>query len=438
MAHQPLSRPDPVQNPEVDEPLFALEHGPENSDVASVASKLAEHAGTADSAELALDLVLNEIVEQARLATTATGAAIALLRDEEMVCRASSGSSAPDLGVRLSTRSGLSGACLRSGHMQRCDDTQTDGRVNAAALAKLDVRSILIVPILNSEKMAGIFEIFSPRPSAFGDREVLTLEALSRRIVRNLETVLAPPEAPAVPAAVTPLELVAIENDVEVPVPVVLPEVFQIKPPARDYWTTVLTAVVIGLALLLGWMVGYAGWRKATASKVGVAQPVADSRAPSNDGAAPPSPPVKAAAKKSDKNSTTTVAPGGLVVYENGKVIFEMPPGETAASRVKLAGGSSGSAPVRLAPEVAETYLLRRVEAVYPAEAQSSQAVGPVTLEIRVDETGAVVQATVVSGDSSLASAAITAVRQWKYQPYAPEGAAMKFSTRATVNFSAK
>src|SRR5260221_7058896 len=98
MAHQPLSRPDPFQDSEGDEPLFSLEHSPTNSDVTSVASKLAEHVGGENSTDLALDLVLNEIVEQARLATTATGAAIALLRDDEMVCRATSGASAPDLG----------------------------------------------------------------------------------------------------------------------------------------------------------------------------------------------------------------------------------------------------------------------------------------------------------------------------------------------------
>jgi hypothetical protein len=50
------------------------------------------------SAGLALDVVLNEIVEQACAVTSATGAAIILERDGEMVCRASSGVTAPELG----------------------------------------------------------------------------------------------------------------------------------------------------------------------------------------------------------------------------------------------------------------------------------------------------------------------------------------------------
>src|SRR2546430_8945880 len=59
--------------------------------LAELAATLASHGGGTHSADLALDLMLNEIVEQARLATTATGAAIALVRGDEMVCRATTG-----------------------------------------------------------------------------------------------------------------------------------------------------------------------------------------------------------------------------------------------------------------------------------------------------------------------------------------------------------
>src|SRR4030081_4122885 len=50
------------------------------------------------SADLALEIVLNEIADQACLATGATGAAIMLRVKSEMVCRASSGNTAPPLG----------------------------------------------------------------------------------------------------------------------------------------------------------------------------------------------------------------------------------------------------------------------------------------------------------------------------------------------------
>src|SRR5262245_56873584 len=89
------SRPQPA--------VFPLDSGKRLSELAST---LAPHLGGEVSAELALDLILNEIVEQARLATTATGAAVALRRGDEMACRATAGPNAPDLGVSLNTRSG--------------------------------------------------------------------------------------------------------------------------------------------------------------------------------------------------------------------------------------------------------------------------------------------------------------------------------------------
>ena len=116
-------------------------------EVTDVFNTLAAHGGGTGSFDLALDLVLNEVVEEARLATRASGAAIALARDGEMVCRATTGGNAPDLGVRLETTSGLSGACLQTGTIQQCGDTETDPRVNAEACRRLGVRSILVLPL---------------------------------------------------------------------------------------------------------------------------------------------------------------------------------------------------------------------------------------------------------------------------------------------------
>ena len=151
-------------------------------DVAEVARALAAHGGGEASFELALDLVLHEVVEQARLATGATGAAIALARAGEMVCRATSGPDAPDLGVRLETTSGLSGACLQTGSIQLCGDTETDPRVDAEACRRLGVRSILVLPLGDGRQPFGILEVFSSLLDAFGDHDVSSLRNLARRV----------------------------------------------------------------------------------------------------------------------------------------------------------------------------------------------------------------------------------------------------------------
>jgi len=153
------------------------------SDLTEVARTLVANGGGPASFDLALDLVLNEVVEQARLSTGATGAAIALARGGEMECRATTGADAPELGARLETTLGLSGACLQTGKIQLCADTETDPLVNAEACRSLGVRSILILPLSDGEEPFGILEVFSPRPNAFGDRDINTLEVLARRVV---------------------------------------------------------------------------------------------------------------------------------------------------------------------------------------------------------------------------------------------------------------
>jgi len=159
----------------------------EPDDLSRLVSTLAAHGGGTISADLALDLVLNEVVKHACLVTGASAAAIALVREDEMVCRATTGAEAPDLGVRLDTRTGLSGACVLTREVQHCNDTESDPRVNLEVSRRLGVRSVLVVPLLNDKELVGIFEIFSPEANHFGDPDVLTVKSLANEVIQNLK-----------------------------------------------------------------------------------------------------------------------------------------------------------------------------------------------------------------------------------------------------------
>jgi len=76
-----------------------------------------------------LDAALQLLVERAQYITGATGAALAIAQDEEMVCRASVGSPGPAVGARLQVRSGLSGESISRKQLLRCDNAETDPRV---------------------------------------------------------------------------------------------------------------------------------------------------------------------------------------------------------------------------------------------------------------------------------------------------------------------
>lgn len=176
MFPQPMSksrfRPDDTQS----EPLRILE----------------QHRRAGFPPDLALDLVLNEIVVRASEETHATAAALALLRNDEMICRAATGHPAPDLGFPINLRDGLSGACLKTHEPQLCTDTELDPRVEGAVSRYLGIRSILIVPVFDTRngQFTGILEVFSSSPGAFSNSDQKLLEGFAEEcaLIRQAAT----------------------------------------------------------------------------------------------------------------------------------------------------------------------------------------------------------------------------------------------------------
>jgi putative methionine-R-sulfoxide reductase with GAF domain len=133
--------------------------------------------------ELNLEPGINIIAERAQSLTGATGAAIALRNGAEIVCRARSGRTAPDLGVHLQTDSGLSAECVRTGEILLCHDAETNPRVDLASCRRLGARSILVAPLRHFRRTLGLFEVLSATPYAFDNRDVATMQLLSSVMV---------------------------------------------------------------------------------------------------------------------------------------------------------------------------------------------------------------------------------------------------------------
>ncbi len=134
-----------------------------------------------------LDEVLQLVAERALAITGADGVAIALAEGNAIVCRASAGSIAPDPGIRLDPNSGFSGECLVSGRIVRCDDADTDSRVNLAACRRLGVRSMLAVPLSAKQSIIGLIEAFSREPYGFNDSDVRGLGLLAELILSAMK-----------------------------------------------------------------------------------------------------------------------------------------------------------------------------------------------------------------------------------------------------------
>lgn len=133
--------------------------------------------------EFALDEVLQLVADRACSITGASGVAIALAEDNAIICRASTGQIAPDRGARIDPNSGFSGACLRGGQTVRCDDSETDARVNAQACRALGTRSMVAVPLSAKQRVIGLVEAFSNETYGFNDADVRSLNLLAELIL---------------------------------------------------------------------------------------------------------------------------------------------------------------------------------------------------------------------------------------------------------------
>ena len=127
------------------------------------------------------------VTERALAITGADGIAIALAEGDAIVCRASAGSIAPDAGVRLDPNSGFSGACLRREEIVRCDDAETDARVNVQACRALGARSMVAVPLTGRHSVIGLLEAFSTECYGFNDSDVRSLNLLAELILSALK-----------------------------------------------------------------------------------------------------------------------------------------------------------------------------------------------------------------------------------------------------------
>ncbi len=442
---------------------------PDRAEIESEAGAVPAFQGREDlPSNISLDLRLHEILQQGRLTTASSGAVIALARGNRMVCRATLGDKAPGVGICLNTRSGLSGACVQTREMQLCSDTLVDPRVNATACSDLGIRSIAAHPILEGEELWGVLEVFSLVPHAFSASDLQELQGLSRKILRTVREAMDGESAAQVTAELSlPLVTDAVQAESAETESLPEPVPADVVVVGRDYRTGALTAAVLALAVLLGWMVGRVGWSMAVnrapaqaaiiPDETQAMAPVIPETPPATSRREEPPVPAKTVAarvippaKPAPKPKTETAEPaGGLVVYEHGKVVFRMPPSETqppAAAEV-MGPGSIQKAATReeddpaLAPEQgspasANGYLLERVEPQYPEAALQRRIQGPVELKVLVGTDGLVRKLTTISGDPMLTGAATDAVRQWRFKPHELNGKVIEFETRVTVNFA--
>jgi protein TonB len=121
-------------------------------------------------------------------------------------------------------------------------------------------------------------------------------------------------------------------------------------------------------------------------------------------------------------------------------------PGITA-----IAAGGSGSLPnlmegsnhaptpvlqtLSISQGVSQGLVIRKISPSYPTNALRLRIEGPVQLLATISKKGDISAVKVLSGDQTLARAAVDAVKQWKYKPYLLDGSPVEIQTQVTINF---
>lgn len=438
-----------------------------------------------------LDAMLEIITDAARQLTGASGAALAMWKDGAMVCRARSGDTAPALGARLSADTGISGACLRTGKVQHCADTENDPRVDVEVCHSLGLRSIAVLPIQGWRGINGILEVFSTQPAAFTEphlallRQLASLAERARASQPHGASSAAPKPASALEKTQSSGLLPASDRVGD------LAAAF-LEPRFRPFVLGVAGVGAVALLALAIWL----GWRgpDETDGKARAAIPASagaatshppDRRFPDNDpvwkanpggqallassGKTSAGTPVKLASKvdvlagkKTPANRTPLLAgvaanvavPHGAPASQAGPQSDTLstshadagtsaeppsiPGGSTnqpALNGVPSAEASLSGLPAPVSRAISGGQLVHRVEPVYPAQARLLRLEGTVILAATVIEDGTVREVKVVEGPPVLAEAAMDAVKRWRYKPFELDGKPVKNEIGISVEF---
>src|ERR1019366_4261167 len=141
-----------------------------------------------------------------------------------------------------------------------------------------------------------------------------------------------------------------------------------------------------------------------------------------------PPAPVPSAAKPSVQLAPATTTSAPVISKPEASKPGDNKPSDSkkdaaaaTSSDAQLPGENSA---IILSSKGAEKRLAHSVPPKYPVEARSGEAQGTVVLKAVVDENGKVEGVRLVEGNATLATAAINAVKQWRYRPYVRDGEA--------------
>jgi hypothetical protein len=159
--------------------------------------------------------VMHLIAGRARNVAHATGAAIGLLKGDQLVYRAGSGSAATFAGLHLTAILSVSAKTEQKGEILRVEDAQTDAGIGGAICHQFGAKSLLILPIYHERVLGGVLQVFFNEAHAFQDRELCAYQSMASLVgeVTTHSTKVEPKKS----AVMLPATMPAIEQTPPMP-----------------------------------------------------------------------------------------------------------------------------------------------------------------------------------------------------------------------------
>ena len=309
------------------------------------AQTLEQHLRAGLPLDLSLDLVLNDLVARAAQATHATAAALALVRGEEMVCRAATGYLAPDLGIPINTRDGLSGACLQTRQPQLSVDTEFDPASippfpAASAFAPSSLFPYSTATTANTRRALNSQESSKSFPPLLPPSPAPTKNC-SKVSPRSAPAFAIPPSNSR-SASPSPRSRPSLLHRTAFHPRLAIANSLSARRPPYETWTLVLGSLAILAIITVSFLIGSRiGWLRPTPSRTAIARPIPqEAVAPAKPIICRPpgrSQGIRSVRRKQHPRARQLrlPAPDELVVSEKGKVIFRMKPASTKPERAK-------------------------------------------------------------------------------------------------------
>lgn len=130
--------------------------------------------------------VAQQVVHHATNVANANGIAVAILKADELVYQAGSGTAASRVGRHLKAVLSMSPLVGRSGEILRVENAKADGRIEAEICRQLGATSLLILPIGGKQVLLGVMEISFNEAHTFQGSEVRAYQLMAQFVGRAI------------------------------------------------------------------------------------------------------------------------------------------------------------------------------------------------------------------------------------------------------------